>query len=303
MSGIFATASGPGSVVAARMAVEDFGGRVRGAPIEIISADHQNKPDVGSNIVRKWFDTEDVDAIADLPVSSIALAAQEIAREKRKTMLISGGATSDLNGKACSPYGTQWADDTYALSSGTAKAVLQGGGDTWFFITVDFAFGHALERDATRAVLEGGGKVIGSVRHPIGTMDLASFLLRAQSSGSKVIGLANVGSDTANSVKQARQFGVQKSQSMVAFLMFLTDIEGLGLDDAQGLYILDGFYWDQNEASREWSRRFLERHGKMPTKDHAATYASILHYQRAVDAAGSDDAEDDDDETEGGADL
>ena len=291
MSGIFATASGPGSVVAARMAVEDFGASVRGAPIEIVSADHQNKPDVGSTIVRKWFDTEDVDAVADIPVSSIALAAQEIAREKRRTLLISGGSSSDLYGKACSPYSVQWADDTYALSSGTVKAVMQGGGDSWYFITVDFAFGHALERDAMRSVGQGGGKVIGSVRHPIGTLDLASFLLRAQSSGAKVVGLANVGSDTANSVKQARQFGVQQSQSLVAFLMFLTDIEGLGLADAQGLYILDGFYWDQNEASRKWSSRFLKRHGKMPTKDHAATYAAVVHYLRAIDAAGTDSAD------------
>jgi branched-chain amino acid transport system substrate-binding protein len=293
MNGIFAAASGPGSVLAAQMAAEDFGGKVRGKPIEIISADHQNKPDVGTAIIRKWFDTESVDAVTDLPLSSIALAAQEIARQKKKTLLISGGATSDLYGKACSPYSTLWSDDTYTLAATTAKAILDNGGKEWFFVTVDYALGHALERDATSIINANGGKVLGAVRHPLGQPDLASFLLQAQSSKSKVIGLANVGSDTSNTLKQAKEFGIsQGGQSVVAFLYFLTDVHAVGLDVAQGLYLLDGFYWDQNKEARDWAVRFQARHkGAMPTKEHAATYSAVMHYLKAVDLSGTDASE------------
>jgi branched-chain amino acid transport system substrate-binding protein len=292
MNGIFAAASGPGSVLAAQMAAEDFGGKVRGKPIEIISADHQNKPDVGAGIIRRWFDTEKVDAVTDLPLSSIALAAQEISRQKKKTLLISGGATSDLYGKACSPYSTLWSDDTYTLAAATAKAVIKNGGNEWFFITVDYALGHALERDATAIINTSGGTVLGAVRHPLGQPDLASFLLQAQSSKAKVIGLANVGSDTSNTLKQAKEFGIsQGDQSMVAFLYFLTDIHAVGLDVAQGLYILDGFYWDQNKEAHDWSIRFQERQHAMPTKEQAATYSAVVHYLKAIDFSGTDDAE------------
>ena len=292
MTGIFAAASGSGSVLAAQMAADDFGGKVRGKPIEIISADHQNKADVGAGIIRKWFDTEKVDAVTDLPLSSIALAAQEIARQKKKTLLISGGATSDLYGRACSPYSTLWSDDTYTLAAATAKAVLENGGKEWFFITVDYALGHALERDASTIINTSGGKVLGAVRHPLGQPDLASFLLQAQSSKAKVIGLANVGSDTSNTLKQAKEFGIsQGGQSMVAFLYFLTDVHAVGLDVAQGLYILDGFYWDQNKEAQDWSIRFQERQRAMPTKEQAATYSAVIHYLKAIDLSGTDDAE------------
>lgn len=292
MNGIFSAATGPGSVLAAQMAAEDFGGQVRGKPIEIISADHQNKPDVGAGIVRKWFDTGKVDAVTDMPVSSIALAAQEIARERKKTLLISGGATSDLYGKACSPYSSLWSDDTYTLAAATAKAVLETGGKEWFFIAVDYALGHALERDATSIINANGGKVLGAVRHSMGQPDMASFLLQAQSSKATVIELANVGSDTSNTLKQAREFGIsQGGQSLVAFLYFITDIHAVGLDVAQGLYLLDGFYWDQNQEARDWSIRFQTRQHAMPTKEQAATYAAVTHYLRAIEFSGTDDAE------------
>jgi branched-chain amino acid transport system substrate-binding protein len=291
MSGMFAAASGPGSVLAAQMAVEDFGGKVRGKPIEIISADHQNKPDIGAGIIRKWFDTGGVDAVADIPVSSIALAAQEIARQKKKTLLISGAAASDLYGKACSPYSTLWSDDTYTLATATAKAILDGGGKEWFFLTVDYALGQALERDASAIINANGGKVLGAVRHPLGQPDLSSFLLQAQSSKAKVIGLANVGSDTSNALKQAKEFDITKDQTMAAFLYYLTDIHAVGLDVAQGLYLLNGSYWDQNKEARDWAARFYKRHGTMPTKDHAATYSAVIHYLGAIERAGTDAAE------------
>jgi branched-chain amino acid transport system substrate-binding protein len=292
MNGIFAAASGSGSVLAAQMASEDFGGKVRGKPIEIISADHQNKADIGAGIIRKWFETEKVDAVTDLPVSSIALAAQEIARQQKKTLLISGGATSDLYGKACSLYSTLWSDDTYTLASATAKAVLENGGKEWFFITVDYALGNALQRDATAIIDANGGKVLGAVHHPLGQPDLASFLLQAQSSKAKVIGLANVGSDTSNTLKQAKEFGVsQGGQSLVAFLYFITDVHAVGLDVAQGLYLLEGFYWDQNKEAQDWSARFHKRHGAMPTKEQAGTYSAVTHYLKAIELTGTDAAE------------
>lgn len=291
MGGQFADIGGRGSVFAAELAAEDFGGKVAGAPIEIISGDHQNKADVGGATLRKWFDEGGVDAVADLPVSSVALAAQEIAREKKKTLLISGAAVSELTGKACSPYSTHWADDTYALANATGKAVTAAGGKSWYFVTVDYSFGHAMERDAAAAVASAGGKVLGNTRHPLGAQDLSSFLLQAQASKAQVIGLANVGGDTSNAVKQAAEFGITSGgQKLAGFLVFLTDIKAIGLPLAKGLLVSTGFYWDQNDEARTFARRFEAKVGRMPTKQQASVYASVKHYLKAVAAAGTDDA-------------
>ncbi len=291
MGGQFADIGGHGSVVAAQLAADDFGGKVAGVPVEIISGDHQNKPDVGGAMLRKWFDEGGVDAVADVPVSSVALAAQEIARDKKKTLLISGAATSDLTGKACSPYSTHWADDTYALARATGRAVTQGGGTSWFFLTADYSFGQAMERDATTAITAAGGKVLGAARHPLGTSDFSSFLLQAQGSGAKVIGLANGGGDTSNAIKQAAEFGIGSSGAKVAgFLVFLTDIHAIGLPLAKGLLVSTGFYWDQNEQARAFAKRFQAKVGRMPTKQQASVYASVTHYLKAVAATGTDDA-------------
>jgi branched-chain amino acid transport system substrate-binding protein len=290
-SGQFSDIGGAGSSLAAQMAADDFGQTVQGKPITIVHADHQNKPDIGSSIVRRWFDNEGVDAIADLPVSSVALAAQEIARNARKTLLIAGAATSDLTGKACSPYTTHWADDTYALAAGTAKAVLKQGGKSWYFVTADYSFGHSMERDAAAVIKTEGGSVQGSVRHPLGNSDFSSYLLQAQGSGAEIIALANAGADTTNSIKQASEFGITEAgQKLVGFLIFITDINSMGLDTAKGLLVSEGFYWDQNEAARSFAKRFFDKLGKMPTKQQAATYASITHYLKAIDAIGTDDA-------------
>ncbi|MFG1329813.1 ABC transporter substrate-binding protein [Xanthobacter autotrophicus] len=291
MGGQFADIGGKGSVVAAQLAVDDFSGKVAGAPVEVIAGDHQNKPDVGGATLRKWFDEGGVDAVADLPVSSVALAAQEIAREKKKTLLISGAAVSDLTGKACSPYSTHWADDTYALANATGRAVTAGGGKSWFFLTVDYSFGHAMERDASAAVVATGGKVVGNARHPLGAADLSSFLLQAQASKAQVIGLANVGGDTSNAVKQAAEFGVTSGgQKLAGFLVFITDVHAIGLPLAKGLLISTGFYWDQNAEARAFAKRFEAKMGRMPTKQQASVYASVKHYLKAVAAAGTDDA-------------
>lgn len=291
MGGQFADIGGRGSVVAAELAAEDFGGKVAGVPIEIVSGDHQNKADVGGATLRKWFDEGGVDAVADLPVSSVALAAQEIAREKKKTLLISGAAVSELTGKACSPYSTHWADDTYALANATGKAVTAAGGKSWFFVTVDYSFGHAMERDAAAAVASAGGKVLGTARHPLGAPDLSSFLLQAQASRAEVIGLANVGGDTSNAVKQAAEFGITSGgQKLAGFLVFLTDIKAMGLPLAKGLMVSTGFYWDQNDEARAFARRFEAKVGRMPTKQQASVYASVKHYLKAVAASGTDEA-------------
>lgn len=289
-SGVYADLSGEGSVVAARMAAEEFGNEINGTPIEIISADHQNKPDVGSNIARQWIDTENVDVIADVPTSSVALAVQEITREKERIFLISGAASSALSGEACSPYGFHWTYDTRALGVGTATQVVENGGDTWFFLTADYAFGHALEADATEVIESLGGEVIGGVRHPLGTSDFSSFLLQAQGSGAEVIGLANAGGDTVNAVKQANEFGiVQAGQTLASLLVFVTDVHAMGLELAQGLTLTESFYWDMNDDTRAWSEEFQEIHGAMPTMVHAGVYSSVRHYLRAVEAAGTDD--------------
>ncbi|MEP9355225.1 ABC transporter substrate-binding protein [Xanthobacter sp. KR7-65] len=292
-SGIYSDLSGQGSVIAARMAVEDFGGKVLGKPIEVIFADHQNKPDVGSTTASRWYDVENVDAIVDVPVSSVALAVQDVARQRKRIVLFSAAGTSDLTGKACSPFGTQWTFDSIALAKGTASAVTKSGGDSWFFITADYAFGTAMEADAKRYIGDNGGKVLGSVRHPQGTTDFSSFLLQAQSSKAKVVGLANAGNDTINAIKGASEFGITRGgQKLAAMLIFLSDIHSLGLGVSQGLNLTESFYWDLNDGTRTWSKRFGERMGgRMPTMVHAGVYSAVTHYLKAIQAAGTDDAE------------
>ncbi len=291
MSGLYADLAGQGSVEAARMAVADFGAEKKGMKVEIISADHQNKPDVGSSIARQWFDTDGVDVIVDVPTSSVALAVNQIAREKGKAMLNSGAATSDLTGKACSPNTVHWTYDTWMLANGTGSAIVATGGDSWFFLTADYAFGHALERDTEEVVKAGGGKIVGKVRHPLNTQDFSSFLLQAQASKAKIIGLANAGGDTINSIKQASEFGIVKGgQNLAGLLVFLTDVHGLGLQIAQGLIMTETFYWDLNDQTRAWAKRFVEKSGgKYPTMVQAGVYGSVLHYLKAVEAGKTDD--------------
>ena len=290
MSSLYADITGPGSVLAARMAVEDFGGKL-GVPVAIVSADHQNKPDVGSNIVRQWIDRDGVDAIVDVPTSSVALAVNEIVREKNKVFLVSGAATSDLTGPKCSPNTVHWTYDTWALANGTGRALVKTGGDTWFFLTADYAFGHALERDTSEVVKASGGKVLGAVRHPLNTSDFSSFLLQAQASKAKIIGLANAGGDTINSIKQAAEFGVVKGgQKLAGLLVFITDVHSLGLRTAQGLLLTESFYWDLNDQTRAWSKRFAAKHdGKMPSMVQAGVYAAVTHYLKALAQTKSDE--------------
>jgi branched-chain amino acid transport system substrate-binding protein len=292
-SGLYADLTGMGSVHAARMAVEDFGAKVLGRPVEVIFADHQNKPDVGANLARQWIDTENVNVIVDIPNSAVGLAVREVTRERNAVDINTGAATSDLTGKACSPHGVHWTFDTYGLAAGTGRAVVKQGGDTWFFITADYAFGHALERDTSQFVQAGGGKVLGAVRHPLSTNDFSSFLLQAQASKAKVVALSNAGGDAINAIKQAAEFGIGKSadQRLVGLLVQFPDTHALGLTVAQGLTATETFYWDLNEATRAWTKRFLERNGgKPPSMIHAGTYGGVLHYLKAVAAAGATDA-------------
>jgi branched-chain amino acid transport system substrate-binding protein len=291
MSSLYADIGGPGSVVAAKMAVEDSGTEKRGYKVEVVSADHLNKPDVGSSIARQWYDTDKVDVIVDVPTSSVALAVNEITKEKHKAFLVSGAASSDLTGKACSPNTVHWTYDTWMLANGTGSAIVKTGGDTWYFLTADYAFGLALERDTEAVVLKNGGKVLGKVRHPLNAQDFSSFLLQAQASKAKVIGLANAGGDTTNSIKQAAEFGIVKGgQSLAGLLVFLSDIHGLGLPTAQGLIVTNTFYWDTNDQTRAWAKRFAALNGgKYPTMVQAGVYAAILHYLKAVEALKSDD--------------
>ncbi len=290
-SGLYADLAGKGSVEAARMAVEDFG-KLEGATIEVLSADHQNKPDIGSNIVRQWIDVDGVDVIVDVPTSSVALAVSEIVKEKDRVFLVSGAATTQLTGEACSPNTIHYTYDTYALAVGTGRAMVQEGGDSWFFITADYAFGHQLEADTTAVVKAEGGQVLGSVSHPLSSSDFSSYLLQAQASGAKVIGLANAGSDTTNAIKQAHEFGItQGGQQLASLLLFLTDVNALGLDVAQGLVLTTGFYWDMNDETRAWAERFNERVGQMPTMVQAGVYSEVAHYLKAIKEAGSDQAE------------
>ena len=289
-SGIYADMAGPGSVIAAKMAVEDFGGSVLGRPIEIVAGDHQNKPDVGSALVTRWIDEDGVDVIADIPTSSVLLAVQEIGRRKNKLVLASTGGSSDFTGKACAPTGIHWTYDTYALAAGTGASLAKEG--PWFFITADYAFGAALERDTTTAVVKGGGKVVGAVRHPQGASDFSSYLLQAQGAGAKLIAFANSGADQVNAIKQANEFGIPQSGIKLAGLyLHITDIHAIGLPIAQGLILTQGFYWDLDDDTRAWSKRFYERHKAMPTMGQAGTYSAILHYLKAVKAAGTTDTE------------
>jgi branched-chain amino acid transport system substrate-binding protein len=289
-SGLYADLAGPGSVVAAKMAAEDSGGKIGDATIEVIFADHQNKPDVGSNIARQWYDVDGVDVIVDVPTSSVALAVSQITREKNKVFLGSSPGTSDLTGKACSPNTIHWTYDTYALAHTTGSAVVQTGGDTWFFLTADYAFGQALERDTSAVVTSSGGKVLGSVKHPLNTTDFSSFLLQAQSSKAKVIGLANAGGDTINSIKAASEFGIVKGgQKLAGLLVFLSDIHALGLPTAQGLLLSESFYWDRDDKTRAFSKRYAERmNGRKPTMAQGGVYSAVLHYLKAVKALKSD---------------
>jgi branched-chain amino acid transport system substrate-binding protein len=290
MSSLYSDSGGKGSQIAAEMAVEDFGGSVLGQKIQVIGADHQNKPDIGANIARSWYDNDGVDVISDVPNSAVALAVQQITRDKNKIFLISAGGSSDLTGTACSPNTVQWTYDTYALAHGTGGAMVKQGGDSWFFITADYAFGHALERDTTAEVTRKGGKVLGSINAPLGTADFSSFLLQAQASKAKVIGLANAGGDTKTSVKQAHEFGiVTGGQKLAGMLVNIDDIHALGLETAQGLIFTEGFYWDFNDETRAFGKRFLAKDGLMPSSYQAGVYSSILHYLKAVKAVGSKD--------------
>jgi branched-chain amino acid transport system substrate-binding protein len=291
MSGLYADISGPGALVAARMAVEDFGAVRKGMKVEVLGADHQNKPDVGSTVARTWYDVDKVDAIFDVPTSSVALAVNQITRDKGRAFIVSGAATADLTGKACSPNTIHWTYDTWMLANGTGSAIVKTGGDSWFFLTADYAFGHALERDTEAVVVKNGGKVLGKVRHPFPGQDFSSFLLQAQASKAKVIALANAGGDTINSIKQASEFGITRGgQNLAGMLMFINDVHGLGLNTAQGLIFTETFYWDLNDQTRAWSKRFAAAHnGKMPSMVQAGIYSSVLHYLKAVEAAKTDD--------------
>ena len=290
-SSLYADLTGQGSVLAARMAVEDFGAAAKGLKVEIIFADHQNKADVGANVARQWYDADKVDVIVDTPNSAVALAVNQITRDKGRAFLVSGAATSDLTGKACSPNTIHWTYDTWALANGTGNAIVRTGGDTWFFLTADYAFGLALERDTEAVVVKNGGKVLGRVRHPLNTADFSSFLLQAQASKAKIVGLANAGGDTTNAIKQGAEFGVVKGgQNFAGLLVFLTDVHGLGLQTAQGLIFTEAFYWDANDKTRAWGKKFAERNrGIHPTMIHAGVYSAVTHYLKAVDALKTDD--------------
>jgi branched-chain amino acid transport system substrate-binding protein len=290
MSSLYADLTGFGSVVAANLAVQDFDPAAHGMKVEIVSADHQNKADIGSNIARQWLDLDGVDVIIDVPTSSVALAVNETVREKNKVFLVSGGGTSDLTGSKCSPNTIHWTYDTWMLAHGTAGQVVKSGGDTWFFLTADYAFGQALERDATSVVLANGGKVLGRVRHPLNTQDFSSFLLQAQKSNAKIIALANAGGDTANAIKQGSEFGIPaRGQRFAGLLVTVVDVNTLGLKAAQGLVLTEAWYWDMSDANREWTKRWqVMRPGKFPTMSQAGIYSSVLHYLKAVAALKSD---------------
>jgi branched-chain amino acid transport system substrate-binding protein len=284
-SGLYADLGGEGSVVAAKMAIEDFKAADKGIKVEVVAADHQNKPDVAVNTAREWFDQQGVDVILDVPNSGVALAVNELIREKNKVFINSGAATSDLTGAKCSPNTIHWTYDTWALANGTGSAIVKRGGTSWFFITADYAFGAALERDTAKVVKENGGTIVGGVKHPLNTQDFSSFLLQAQSSKAKIVGLANAGGDTINSIKQAAEFGiVQGGQNLAGLLIFLSDIHSLGLKTAQGLIFTASFYWDLNDQTRAWSDRFFKATNKRPTMVQAGVYSGVLHYLKAVEA-------------------
>ncbi|MBV1698699.1 MAG: ABC transporter substrate-binding protein [Hyphomicrobiales bacterium] len=290
LSGPAATATGPGSVAAAQMAVEDFGGSVLGKPIQVISADHQIKPDVAAGIAREWYDRDHVDLIVDVPVSAVGLAVQNVANERKKLFITHSTGTADFHGKFCSPYAIQWVFDTHALAVGTAQEVTKRGGNSWFFLTADYAFGHALERDAAKVVVENGGKVLGSVSHPFATPDLSSFILQAQASKATIIGLASGPPDNVNAIKLGGEFGIfQGGQQMAGLLVLITDVNALRLKAAQGLLLTTSFYWDMDDQTRAWSKRFFAKINRMPTMWQAGVYSSIMSYLNAIKAAGTDD--------------
>lgn len=291
-SGVYADYGGKYSVEAAKMAIEDFGGEVLGQKIEMVTGDHQNKPDLATSIARRWYEVENVDMITELTTSSVALAVQELSKEKKKIDIVVGAATSRITGDACTPYGFHWAFDTHALAVGTGGALVKAGGDTWFFLTADYAFGYSLEKDTSDIVKDNGGKVLGAVRVPLNSSDFSSFLLQAQGSKAKIIGLANAGLDTTNSIKQAAEFGIVRGgQKIAALLMTLAEVHGLGLEAAQGLVLTEGFYWDQNDRTRAFAERFFKRTGHMPSMIHAGTYSATLQYLKAVKAAGTKDSD------------
>jgi branched-chain amino acid transport system substrate-binding protein len=291
MSSLYADLDGNGSVVAAQMAVEDFGAAKKGLKVEVISADHQNKADVASQVARQWFDVDKVDLITGTTNSAVALAVNQIAKDKGKAFIVSGAASSDLTGKACTPNTIHWTYDTWMLAHGTGGAIVKTGGDSWFFITADYAFGQALERDTEAVVLAAGGKMLGKVRAPLNTQDFSSFLLQAQASKAKIIGLANAGGDTRNSIKQAAEFGIVKGgQNLAGLLVFIQDVHALGLNTAQGLIFTETFYWDMNDQTRAWTKRFVERNkGIYPSMIHAGVYSGVLHYLKAIEALKGDD--------------
>jgi branched-chain amino acid transport system substrate-binding protein len=292
MSGTYSDLAGAGAVAAAEMAIEDFGGEVAGAPIEIVSADHQNKADIAANTARRWGDDEQVDVFSELVTTSTALAVFEIAKQQNKIALVTGAASSPLTNESCIPTGFHWVYSTKALANGTGKAVVAEGGDTWYFLTADYAFGENLQKDVTSVVEAAGGTVLGSIKHPFPATDFSSFILQAQASGAKVIGLANAGADTTNAIRAANEFGViAGGQSIAGLLMFLTDVHALGLDVAQGIQLTTGFYWDYNEETRAWSERFMERTGNRPTMVQAGMYSAVTHYLEAVAETGTDDTD------------
>ena len=290
-SGVYADLGGPGSVVAARMAVEDAGAKVLGKPVDIVAGDHQSKADVGAAIARQWFDADKVDMAIGFDNSSVALAVEQVALQKDRIAIAAAVATTAFTGKNCTPNEASWLHDSYALTNTLARSVVGRGGDTWFFLTVDYAFGYSLETDATSAVAASGGKVLGGVRHPLNNADFSSYLLQAQASGAKVVALADAGGDMINATKQASEFGLSHGgQTLVSLLAFITDIHTLGLAAAQGLRFVTGFYWDRDKDTRAWSKRFLDRHGRIPTAAQASVYSAIRHYLRAIEAAGTDAA-------------
>ena len=288
MTGAYSDLAGPGSVVAAQMAAEDFGGKVLGKPIVVVSADHQNKADLASNVARKWFDEQQVDAVVDLVSSSTALAVMPVAAEKKRITLLSGPGSTPIEGDKCTAYNVHYTYNTYSMAAGTGRAVVQNGGNTWFFITADYVFGKSLQGDTAKVVTASGGKILGDVRAPFPTTDFSSYLLQAQASGAKIIGLANAGADT---IKQANEFGITKKQNLAGLLVFLSDIHSLGLGTAKGMYLTTAFYWDRDEESRKWSKRFFEKHKKMPTMVQAGVYSELMHYFKAIQAAKTDDAD------------
>jgi branched-chain amino acid transport system substrate-binding protein len=289
LSGVYADFGGQGAIEAAKMAVEDFGGKVAGKAIEVISADHQNKPDVAASKAREWYDTQGVDLITESLNSSVALAVSKVATEKKRVQMVTGAATSRLSNEDCGPYTIHYVYDTYALAQGTGAATVKAGGDSWFFLTADYAFGHSLEKDTGEVVKNAGGKVLGAVRHPLSATDFSSFLLQAQSSGAKVVGLANAGQDTVNSIKAAYDFGLTPKQQLAGLLTLVTDVHSLGIQQAQGLYTTEAWYWDQTDETRAFSKRYFERVKKMPNSNQAGVYSAVSSYLKAVQAANTDE--------------